>query len=201
MTQRDALLLMQGQLRNHLHALDHMPVVVAQIRQRMKALDQTLTTQLTDIDPELATLLPTEDLEYSEEGEPSLDHAWARTLAKLQTIPGIGLLTALWIVVTAMNFSLCSSAEQAAAYAGLAPMTRESGTSIYKRPCIGHTDSGRLRTAFYMATLSATGYNPIIKGFYARLRAAGKPAKVAPLCGGTQIVAPGLCGCHPPGGF
>jgi transposase len=179
LTQRDTLLLMRGQLRNQLHALGHMPVVVAQVRQRMEALDQTLTAQLTDIETELTTLLPTEDLENSAEGEPSLDRAWARTLAKLQTIPGIGLLTALWIVVTTMNFSLCSSAEQASAYAGLAPMPRESGTSVHKRPCIGHTGNGRLRTALYLATLSAARYNPVIKQFYDRLRAAGKPAKVA----------------------
>jgi len=62
-------------------------------------------------------LLPTEEQETSEEGTPSLDRAWALTLARLQTIPGIGFLTALWIVVTTMNFSLCSSAEPAAAYA------------------------------------------------------------------------------------
>jgi transposase len=181
LTQRDTLLLMRGQLRNQLHALGHMPVVIAQVRQRMEALDQTFTAQLTDIETELATLLPTEDLEVenSEEGEPSLDLAWARTLVRLQTIPGIGLLTALWIVVTTMNFSLCSSAEQAAAYAGLAPMPRESETSVHKHPCIGHTGNGRLRTALYLATLSAARYNPVIKGFYDRLRAAGKPAKVA----------------------
>jgi transposase len=74
-------------------------------------------------------------------------------------------LTALWMVVTTMNFSLCSCAEQAAAYAGLAPMPRESGTSVHKRPCIGHTGNGRLRTVLYMATLSAARYNPVIKGF------------------------------------
>src|SRR5947208_257373 len=43
LAQRDTLLLMRGQLRNQLHALEHMPVVVAQVRQRMEALDQTLT--------------------------------------------------------------------------------------------------------------------------------------------------------------
>jgi len=179
LTQRDALLLMRGQLRNQLHALGHLPVVVAPVRQRMQALDQTLTTQLADIETELAALPPTEDLEAPEEGEPSLDRAWALTVAKLQTIPGIGLLTALWIVVTTMNFTLCSSAEQAAAYAGLAPMPRESGTSMHKRPYIGHTGNRRLRTAFYLATLSAARHNPVIKPFYDRLRAAGKPAKVA----------------------
>jgi transposase len=57
---------------------------------------------------------------------------------------------------------------QAAAYAGLVPMPRESGTSVYKRPCIGHTCNGRLRTALYLATHSAARYNPVIQPFYER---------------------------------
>jgi transposase len=179
LTQRDSLLLMRGQLRNQLHALGYNPVVVAQVRQRMQALDQTLTVQIAEVEAELAALLPSEKLQTPSPADHSPDQAWARTIARLQTIPGIGLLTALWIVVTTMNFTLCSSAEQAAAYAGLAPMPRESGTSVHKRPCIGHTGNGRLRTALYLATLSAARYNPTIKRFYDRLRGAGKPAKVA----------------------
>jgi hypothetical protein len=42
-----------------------------------------------------------------------------------------------------------------------------------------HTGSGRLRTALYMATLSAAQDNLMIKALYIRLRAAGKPEKVA----------------------
>ena len=44
---------------------------------------------------------------------------------------------------------------------------------------IGHTGNGRLRTACYMATLSAAQHNPVIKAFYTRLREVGKPEKVA----------------------
>jgi len=44
---------------------------------------------------------------------------------------------------------------------------------------IGHGGQSRLRTALYMATLAAVRYNPEIKAFYTRLRAAGKPSKVA----------------------
>ena len=47
------------------------------------------------------------------------------------------------------------------------------------RPSIGHDGNARLRTALYMATLSAARYNPAIRAFYDRLRAAGKPLKVA----------------------
>jgi transposase len=178
LTQRDTLLVMRGQVRNQLHALDHNPVVVASVRQRMQALDQTIVDQITQIEMELAVLVSPNEQE-DPENEGAVDQAWLRTVRKLQTIPGIGLVTALWIVVATMNFTLCSSTEQATAYAGLAPMSRESGTSVHKRPCIGHTGHGRLRTALYLATLSAARYNPVIRPFYDRLRAAGKPAKVA----------------------
>ncbi|WP_255553047.1 transposase [Ktedonobacter sp. SOSP1-85] len=94
-------------------------------------------------------------------------------------MPGIGLITATWIVVATMNFTLCADASKAVAYAGLAPMPRASGTSVHQRPCIGHSGNGRLRTALYLATLSAARFNPVIKTFYDRLRAGGKPTKVA----------------------
>ena len=53
------------------------------------------------------------------------------------------------------------------------------GSSVWHKPTIGHTGQTRLRTALYMATLSAAQSNPVIKTFYDRLRATGKPMKVA----------------------
>jgi transposase len=179
LAQRDSLLLMRGQVRNQLHALRHNPVVVDQVASRMEILEQALLTQIAQIEEELLAFLSVELEQTSVAEDSSPSQAWTRNIVRLQTIPGIGLITAMWIVVATMNFTLCASAEQAAAYAGLAPMMQESGTSVYKRPRIGHSGNGRLRTALYLATLSAARYNPIIKPFYDRLRTAGKPAKVA----------------------
>ena len=81
--------------------------------------------------------------------------------------------------VVALNFTLCATPEQAAAYVGLVPVPRQSGTSVRGRPAIGCRGNGRLRTALYMATRSTAQRNPVIKPFYDRLRAAGKPMKVA----------------------
>ena len=66
---------------------------------------------------------------------------------------------------------------QAAALAGLAPWIRDSGTMKGMR-CIG---GGRpeVRVALYMAALSATRSNQVLREFYQRLRAKGKLAKVA----------------------
>lgn len=59
---------------------------------------------------------------------------------------------------------------------GVAPVNRDSGTLRGRR----HVFGGRadLRATLYMATVSAARFNPLIRAFYLRLRAAGKPFKV-----------------------
>jgi len=160
------LLSLRQQVRNQLHALQQGPVMIAAVRQRMESLITTLSAQIAEVDAEIGPVL-------------QQDVAWAKAAALLQSITGIGLLTAAWLVVTTLNFTVCATADAAAAYAGLAPYVGDSGTSVRKHPRIGHTGNRRLRTALYMATLSAARTNPPIKAFYDRLRAAGKPKKVA----------------------
>ena len=66
---------------------------------------------------------------------------------------------------------------EAAALAGLAPFNHDSGSIRGKRAIF----AGRraLRSGLYMAALSAARYNPILSSFYQRLRAKGKPHKLA----------------------
>jgi len=162
---RDGLLSMRQQARNQRHALQQWPVVVASVLAQLDGVIADLDQRLTRLEGEIAEVLA--------------DGAWASSAALLGTIPGIGLVTSAWLLVSTLNFSLCASPEQAAAYAGLVPLQRESGTSVRGRAQLGHGGNGRLRTALYLASLSATRYNPAIKVFYERLRAAGKPMKVA----------------------
>ena len=162
---RDGLLSMRQQARNQRHALQHWPVMVASVLVQLDGVIADLDVRLASLEKEIAEVL--------EHG------AWATSAALLSTIPGIGLVTSAWLLVSTLNFSLCATPEQAAAYAGLVPLQRESGTSVRGRAQLGHGGNGRLRTAVYLASLSATRYNPSIKVFYERLRAAGKPMKVA----------------------
>jgi transposase len=66
---------------------------------------------------------------------------------------------------------------QIAALAGVAPFNRDSGSQRGKRTISG--GRAHVRTALYMATLTATRFNPLIRQFYERLCQAGKPKKVA----------------------
>jgi len=162
---RDGLLAMRQQARNQRHALQQWPVVVTSVLTQLDGVIADLDQRLAGLEGEIAEVLA--------------DGAWAASAALLSTIPGIGLVTSAWLLVSTLNFSLCATPEQAAAYAGLVPLQRESGTSVRGRAQLGHGGNGRLRTALYLASLSATRYNPAIKVFYERLRAAGKPMKVA----------------------
>lgn len=67
--------------------------------------------------------------------------------------------------------------KQIAALVGVAPFNQDSGQHQGKRSVWGGRASGR--AVLYMSTLAATRYNEVIRAFYQRWRAAGKPAKVA----------------------
>jgi transposase len=95
---------------------------------------------------------------------------------KLEAITGVGTITALGVLAELPELGTLNR-RQAAALAGLAPYPRESG-QWHGRRSIG---GGRapVRRALYMAALVAAHSNRQLKEFYQRLRAAGKPAKVA----------------------
>ena len=162
---RDSLLNIRQQARNQRHALEQWPIQVTAALDQLDAVIADMDTRIATLDQELATVLR--------------DGAWAESADLLSSIIGIGLVTSAWLLVATLNFTACQSAEGAAAYAGLVPLAHESGTSVRGRAQIGHGGHARLRTALYMATLTAARFNPIIRAQYDRLRAAGKPAKVA----------------------
>ena len=162
---RDGLLTMRQQARKQRHALEQWPVRVSSVLRQLDGVIAECDQHIATLEREIAEVLA--------------DGAWATSAALLRTIPGIGVITAAWLLVETLNFQLCPSPEQATAYAGLTPLPRESGTSVRRRAHLGHGGNRRLRTALYLATLAATQYNPVIQPFYARLRAAGKPMKVA----------------------
>ena len=162
---RDALLEMRQQARNHHHALVQWPVQIASVKEQLEAVIAELDERITTLEQEISAVLG--------------HSAWTESAFLLQSINSIGPLTAAWLLVLTLNFQACPTPKAAVAYAGLAPMLRESGKRIRGRPAIGHGGNKRLRTALYLATLNAARFNPVIREFYERLVAAGKPKKVA----------------------
>lgn len=102
--------------------------------------------------------------------------ALAERTRRLEAITGVGEITALSVLAELPELGTFNR-RQVAAVTGVAPHPRDSG-QWHGRRTIG---GGRpeVRRALYMAALVAAHHNHRLKEFYQRLRAAGKPAKVA----------------------
>jgi len=94
----------------------------------------------------------------------------------LQGVPGIGPTTARTLLAELPELGHLNHKE-IAALVGVAPFNRDSGQLRGRRIVWGGRAS--VRRTLYMATLTATRYNPAIRAFYQRLRSRGKPAKLA----------------------
>jgi transposase len=92
----------------------------------------------------------------------------------LTSIPGIGETTAGTLLAEIPNIDHFESAKAVAAYAGLSPRDRRSGTSIHGRPRLCKTGNSRLRKALYMPAIVAQRFNPTLRIFAERLLTAGK---------------------------
>lgn len=101
---------------------------------------------------------------------------WQAKADLLRTAPGIGPVASASLIADLPELGQLNRRE-IAALAGLAPFNRDSGTQRGRRCIWG--GRAQLRSTLYMATLTATRCNPLIKPFYQKLIQAGKPHKVA----------------------
>lgn len=157
LTRRRQLLEMLIAERNRL-ALAKLPV-----RKSITEHIRWLERQLSGVD---------RDLERSVQQSP----LWRAKEDLLRTVPGIGPVVSRTLLGELPELGRLSH-KQIAALVGVAPLARDSGTLRGKRIVWG----GRapVRSALYMGALVASRHNPVIRTFYQRLRAAGKPRKVA----------------------
>jgi transposase len=129
------------------------------IARLLKALQKELTSVDGDIDDAVR-------------GSP----AWREKEDLLTSVPGIGKTIARTLIAQLPELGRLGR-KQIAALAGLAPFTRQSGAWRGKS-CIG---GGRIavRAALFMGAMVARRHNPVLKAFFERLVAAGKPKMVA----------------------
>lgn len=131
------------------------------VRPSIEAMIKAIQAQLDHVEGEM-------------EANMKLHHADVAKL--LQTATGIGPIASASLIADLPELGQLNRRE-IAALVGVAPFARESGMMRGRRMISG----GRfdLRRVLYMATLTATRFNPAIKAFYRRLVAAGKLPKIA----------------------
>jgi transposase len=136
-----------------------LPLLKRQNQQRIKQIE----AQIKDIDREHAALV-------------AKQKSLKARFDILLSIPGLGAVSAITMLIDMPELGSLE-ARQTASLAGLAPITRQSGTWRGKSFIQG--GRAELRHALYMPALVAIRFNPPLKAKYQALRKAGKPAKVA----------------------
>jgi transposase len=132
------------------------------VRKSVSHMLDTLRDEIDEIDTEIAELIE--------------DHEdWNQRSQCLASVPGVGPVTTRVLVAELPELGKLNH-QKIAALVGVAPFNRDSGQYRGKRSIWGGRAS--VRSALYMATLSACRFNPIIRSFAERLKRAGKPGKV-----------------------
>lgn len=124
---------------------------------------EALRRELSEIDA---------DIDETVRGSPM----WCEKEELLASVKGVGSVTARTMLAELPELGSLNR-RQIAALAGLAPFTRQSGKWRGKSFIGGGRAS--VRTALFMAAMTAMRHNPVLRAFHQRLRAAGKPKMVA----------------------
>jgi transposase len=132
-------------------------------RNSLRVIIRALEKQRDALDAKIAELIESDD-------------DWKNKLQLLQSVPGVGAGTACQLISDMPELGKLGRGE-VAALAGLAPLNRDSGLMRGHRSIFG--GRARVRSALYMATVASLKWNGLIRSFYQRLKAAGKPSKVA----------------------
>ena len=136
---------------------------ISAVRPRVEAHIAWLEQELEDLDQGLRQTLRQSPL-------------WREKDDLLRTVPGVGEQLSLTLLAYLPELGTLDR-RQVAALVGVAPFNRDSGMLRGKRTVWG--GRARIRAVLYMGALVASQYNPVIRDFYRRLLAAGKPKKLA----------------------
>jgi len=126
-----------------------------------------LAAHLAFLDEQIARL--TRDIQEHIDQHPDLKEQ--RDL--LKSIPGIGELTAAVLLGEIRDIRSFENARQLAAYAGLVPEQRNSGTSVHHKPRLSKTGNAHLRKALYMPAIVARTHNPLTAALSERMLQTG----------------------------
>ncbi|MDV7187983.1 IS110 family transposase [Lutibacter sp. TH_r2] len=108
-----------------------------------------------------------------------INEHYSNQLELLKTIPGLGIKTALMLIVTTNGFSNFENANQLCCYTGITPTIRHSGSSVRGKSRISKIGNKKLRNLLFLCSFSAVKYNKTCKALYNRIVEKGKSKKLA----------------------
>jgi transposase len=109
-------------------------------------------------------------------------------LTLLQSIPGIGLKTALFLIVITDGFKKFETASQLCSYVGITPTIRVSGSSVRGRSRISKVGNRKLRNLLFLCSFTACQHNKGCKEIYERIVNKGKSKKLALIAVSNKLI-------------
>lgn len=103
-----------------------------------------------------------------------MDEAIRRNFMLLQTIKGVGKITAAYIIVVTDNFVRFTDPRKFNCYAGLAPFDHQSGKSIRAKSRVSHLANKTIKCLLRLSAFVAVQYNEELKAYYHGRVAEGK---------------------------
>ena len=114
------------------------------------------------------------------------------SLRELQTIPGIGKRTAIYLIAITQGFEKFETSRQLISYFGLDPTIRESGSSVRGRSRISKTGNNLIRNLLFMCSFTACVHNKSCREIYERIIAKGKSKKLALIAVANKLLKQSL---------
>jgi transposase len=151
-------------VKNKIHGEEVLGIPSKFVYRSLLSTRKYLDKQLNAIDVKLLTLVKKDQ---------------QKQLTLLQSIPGIGLKTALFLIVVTDGFTKFETASQLCSYAGITPTIRESGSSIRGRARISKVGNRKLRNLLFLCSFSAYKHNKGCKDMFERITNKGKSKKLA----------------------
>lgn len=155
---RERIMLLEDKVSvaNRLHAEEHSYEPQAAIQKRRRQHLKFIEKQIEAIEKELRQLV-------------QQDEALQKKLAKLESIPGVGFITALTVVAETGAFALFGKRAQLVSYAGYDVVERQSGSSVLGKTRISKKGNRYLRRALHFPALTLIKYDEHHRDLYERL--------------------------------
>jgi len=160
----DSYLKKRTMTKNKLHGEDVLGIPSKHVYRSLKRNRKHLDTEIASIETKLLSLVKQDQ---------------QAQLTLLKSIPGLGVKTALFLIVITDGFTKFETAAQLCSYVGITPTIRQSGSSVRGRSSISKVGNRKLRNLLFLCSFSACKHNKSCREIYERIVNKGKSKKLA----------------------
>ncbi|MBT1706421.1 IS110 family transposase [Chryseosolibacter indicus] len=164
-------------LKNKLHSVSIRPGNFAMVLMPLRKQITVLNKQIKELEKSMEVLITQHQ---------------GKLLSQLQSIPGIGTKTAMFLIVITDGFTAFESSKQLSAFFGLAPTIRLSGKSVRGQSRISKAGNNVIRNLLFMCSFSACKNNKGCKDLFDRIVAKGKSKKLALIAVANKLLKQSL---------